>query len=163
MPLRKELVRVLLTMLVSCVLLVIAVSGVSAQAVVIEESAECPAPDLGTTVVETGIADARLLTAVRSANLTATVSNDTARWQARSITQTSRRLAVARGPVPDKTRRSKVRTTLIGAAIGGSVGAVGGLYYAEATKDGAYPQAIPAFAGIGAGIGAITGFIVALF
>jgi hypothetical protein len=48
-------------------------------------------------------------------------------------------------------------------AIGGGLGAVGGLSYAKATGDGAYPQAIPAFAGIGSGIGGIAGLIVALF
>jgi hypothetical protein len=74
----------------------------------------------------------------------------------------SRRVAVGRSPATTR-KRSKVKLTLIGAAIGGGLGAAGGLYYGKATGDGAYPQAIPAFGGIGAGIGAVAGFIVALF
>jgi hypothetical protein len=65
--------------------------------------------------------------------------------------------------VPGKTRRSKLRSTLIGAAIGAAVGGAGGFYVGEATGGDAHPWAVPAFAGIGAGIGAITGLVVASF
>jgi len=58
-----------------------------------------------------------------------------------------------------------------GGAIGRSWGSdltaqmtdAGGFYVGEATGGDAHPWAIPAFAGIGAGIGAITGFLLALF
>lgn len=98
------------------------------------------------------------LTSLKTADVRSLlIPPDRARWlraSSRSASDSAR--AGANG-------RSRLRSTLIGAAIGGAVGAAGGLYVGEATGGDAHPWAIPTFAGIGVGVGALTGFVVALF
>jgi hypothetical protein len=65
------------------------------------------------------------------------------------------------GPV--KSQRSKRKTALIGTALGGAVGLAAGVYVSQATAGDADPWAIPGFTGVGAAVGALAGFVVALF
>jgi hypothetical protein len=70
----------------------------------------------------------------------------------RSPFRRSLRLRATRSPVSANpgSGRSTIKLMLIGAAIGGGAGAVGGTAYGQATKDGAEVVAIPIFAGVGA-------------
>jgi hypothetical protein len=120
---RKQILRVLFTMILSGLVIGIADRGVSAQTFVDGETPYSSGLDRGEPFVRARIADARLLSAASAAEiLTATGPTDRTRRRA-----TSPRSAVASSNAAAKSRRSKLRTTLIGAAIGGAVGVAGGV------------------------------------
>jgi hypothetical protein len=69
-------------------------------------------------------------------------------------------------PVTWSTRASsgsKRKATLIGLLIGSGVGVAGGVYASQATGGDTDPWGIPMFGAIGAGAGALTGLLIALF
>jgi len=155
---RKQFVRALFTIVLSGTVGGTGGGG-SAQTRADENMrAKCALFGGALTIQHPRIEDTRL-TALGPADVqTVGVPSERARW----LRETSLPASAARR-APTKSRGSKLRNTLIGAAIGGAVGVAGGFYVGEATGGDAHPWAIPAFAGIGAGIGAITGFLLALF
>lgn len=64
--------------------------------------------------------------------------------------------ALARG-------RSRKKATIVGAAIGAIVGVGAGAYASQATGGDTDPWGVPGFAAIGAGVGALSGFVISLF
>jgi hypothetical protein len=61
-----------------------------------------------------------------------------------------------------QTKSSKVKPVLIGAAIGGGIGAIYGARYCTADCGGGRPRGVEVFGLAGAAIGAAGGFVVAL-
>lgn len=159
MPYGKEVGYLLLTIVGSCGLVLVAPDA-SAQSVA--AGGRGPALYKVSAVAEQGTWNAPLSTAARSAILPASDRSDAVRRRAGLISQARFRFEVAGAPGFAKTPRSKRRTTLIFAAIGGAIGAAGGVYVSEATGGDTDPWGVPGFAGIGAAVGAITGFVAAL-
>lgn len=86
-------------------------------------------------------------------------------WQWRPVEASSeRRVIVGSDHAKGSPGRSRRKAVLIGAAIGGGVGAGGGAYALYANRsDGGEPWLVPGFAGIGAAVGAACGFLFSLF
>jgi hypothetical protein len=61
-----------------------------------------------------------------------------------------------------QTKPSKLKPVLIGAAIGGGIGAIDGAQYCTADCGGGRPRGVEVFGLAGAAIGAAGGFVVAL-
>ena len=59
-------------------------------------------------------------------------------------------------------KRRKLKAVLIGAAIGGGIGAIYGVHYCRSDCGGGRPRGAEVFGLTGAGIGAVGGLVVAL-
>jgi hypothetical protein len=68
----------------------------------------------------------------------------------------------SRGALQPQTKSSKLKPVLIGAAIGGGIGAIYGARYCTADCGGGRPRGVEVFGLAGAAIGAGGGFVVAL-
>ncbi len=92
------------------------------------------------------------------------VRTDLHGWHWGSGKRNGQRSSVVNGTRAQVSKgRSRKKAVLIGAAIGGGVGAGGGAYAVYATGGDAEPWVVPAFAGIGAALGAVCGFLISLF
>ena len=86
------------------------------------------------------------------------------RWQRHPSDSGNRGRSVSEGGRANASNgRSRKKAVLIGTSIGAGVGAGGGAYAMYATGGDAEPWIVPAFAGLGAAVGAICGFVISLF
>ena len=84
-------------------------------------------------------------------------------WQWRPVEKDGRRWFVVNGERGSASQgRPRKKAVLMGAAIGAGVGAAGGGYAVYATGGDADPWVVPAFAGVGAAVGAVCGFLISL-